>query len=86
MTEKKGYKMSFGSRQATIGLPGNKVNVKKQKTVGGNKYIVKARAYCGTPVGWDIYKNDEFVRFHNGKGLKNPFDPVEMIEWTIKNL
>lgn len=73
-------------KRTGIGLPNGSYRRQKQKTVSGVKYEVRAKSYYGTLAGWNIYKDGEFIRFHNGKGLDNPFDPKEMINWSINNL
>ena len=68
-----------------FGLPGNTFRKSAQKTVNGKKYKVVAKSYQGTLAGWNIYKNGQIVKFHNGKGLDNIFNPHEMLEWAILN-
>ena len=69
-----------------IGLPNKSLSRKKQKTVSGVKYKLRVESCYDTLAGWDILKNGEFIGFHNGKGLENPFNPEEMISWSIENL
>ena len=77
----KGQKMG---RKVSIGLPGNSYKPKrKQKTVSGYKFVVKSRSYYGTFAGWDIYINDQFIRFNNGLLFENPTDPNECMNWAI---
>lgn len=72
-------------KKVTIGLPGNTYKTKrKQKTINGQKIVVKSKSYYGGFGGWDIYINGEFVRYNNGMYFENPTSPDECMNWAIK--